>query len=382
MKSNRSNSILPYLLLLPFCIPEIAYFSEDLSFYIKVWKVIVVLFASFIGLRNIKLLNGSVRYILGMFLFIIIVSFINRDIPYIIAYEISIIIMFSHYIRKQDFSILKAFVQIAEFLIIANFISILIYPNGMYSTVSLTENVGYDKNWLLGYKNPMVRFMLPACISSHILYIYDSNFKKWRAWGITLISILTTIMVDSSTGFGGIMLFSVCILIYNLNIFKTLRNFFTISKFLVLVLIINLFFLILQDVGYFSWIIENIFNREANLTGRTSIWTTALELMSNNILCGYGSGSEDILSEFTYAHHPHNYILYILLQGGVIALFLFILSVIYANQEVNKINCIQLKGIIIGGFSSFLIMGITESLTSGFFLFIIYSFCQLKMYRQ
>lgn len=377
---KKTNKIVLYLLLLlPFCLPEIVYFSSTISWIVRIWKIFVVLYSFTIGLKYYRELSGCTKPLVLMFLYIALVSCFNWSIPYVAAYEISLVILFNHYNITKDWNFLKIFVRISEIFIIANLVTILVYPDGMYSTVEIIdEGVGYEKNWLLGYKNPMIRFMLPACVVSHVLYGGDKGKKEWRAWGLTIISLVTTLLVDSSTGFGGMLLFILTILLYKYGDWKLAKKLFTLKNILIVVLLIDFSFIIIQEIGGFAWIIETVFNRKSDLTGRTDIWRVSIELIKDNPIVGYGANAGDVLAKNSYAHHPHNFLLYTLLQGGIIALSLFFATVIKANKSLLNINDSRLKGAVLGGLSSVLIMGITESLTSGFFLFVIFTFCNNK----
>lgn len=381
-KNHDKVSFLPFFILLPFCLPELVYFSDAVSLVVRSWKVLVVIYAVFIGFKYRMQVRGSVRWILAMYIVIAIVSCINRSIPYLVAYEMSIIVLFNHFQRKSDISFLKAFVAIAEILIVANFISVLLYPDGLYSTTDLTDAVGYEKNWLMGYKNPMVRFMLPACVCSHLLSGYDLGYKKIRAWMLTAISLLTTVLVDSSTGAGGMVVFVLVMFVYNYGFWKWMRKLCTVVNVLVAILVIDILFVVMFNTEYFSWIIENVFGRQSDLTGRMSIWAVATELVIQKPLLGYGSNVGNVLADFTYAHHPHNFMLYTLLQGGIVALLLFVFSVVKAQKEIDRIVSQKMKGIIVGGFCAMLVMGITESLTAAPFLFIIFPLCKLNSLRN
>ena len=98
------------------------------------------------------------------------------------------LIQFLH--PKQSLSILMLVMEIINY---ANFVSMLIYPNGMYHTewingqdVAVKTLPGYIRtnkrvHWLMGHQSTTIRFILPAiCIAILYDYVCENSTNKNR----------------------------------------------------------------------------------------------------------------------------------------------------------------------------------------------------------
>lgn len=376
---NSSNKLINCIVLLPFAIPEFVYYNPTLSSIMKVWKILVILYILLKYSRKYLSIKCNNIYICYMLIYIGLVGILDNNLPFNQIYQVSLLILFTVKIKAEDYGFLKSYTSIAELFVIINVITVLLYPNGMYTSGG-EDQIGYEKNWFLGYKNPMVRFMLPACVSYFYLALQKQHTTMIRAWIFYIICFLTTIMVDSSTGAGGLAITGIIFFLYFNKAFIFIKKQFTLRKMLIITLVIDFMILVLNS-KQFSFIIENIFNRQTDFTGRTEMWEVALFLISKNPIWGYGSGSSEYMLDITYGSHPHNFILYILLQGGVIALTLFIIAIWKTSKTVHGMKNFPIQGIILGSISAFLIMGITESMTAAPFIYTLfaYHYCPLKI---
>lgn len=375
------KKILLYIyLILPFCLPELFYFNKYLSIIMVGWKSSSTLW-SFILLYKLKFkLNKTEIFILIYISEILLISFSYKTIPSEIVYSAVVVILFIYYMRVDPQIFIKTIVSILELLIIINFITILIFPNGMYTTVSEGMfSSGLNINWFLGYKNPMVRLMIPTCTFS---FIYSILYNKKRiiwSWCILAISFITVIIVKSSNGILGILILCFYIFLSNKKYAQIFLQYINLIRTFIVVLIVNFLIVIFRKQVIFSFIINVILNRSSiHLSGRTAIWDAALKVLVENPIWGYGEATSRVLQNQIYAPHPHNYILYVLLQGGVIALLLLTLIIVSANSNLryafheNK----SYYCIILGAISAFWVIGVGESLTGAYFFYPLFILCQ------
>lgn len=364
-----------FITILPFCFPEIFYFQIYFRSIIIIWKILVVFYAFFLGVKNISHINGATKYLLLMCTEIMVISFLNYNLPSEMLYIAAIIILFKIYLEEDAQSLLIVITHILETLIVVNLITVLLYPDGLYTTLGST---GREANWFLGYKNPMVRLMIPACVFSHAYsLLYNSKYTKW-AWWMTIISFVTVVLVDSSTGILGIFTFSLISFMCNKKIGLSLIKKINLKKILFIIFLINFLILELRKQNFFVFIIETLLHRSAdNLTGRTTIWDISVGIISENPWFGYGAASDSVMHSYIYASHPHNYILYLLIQGGIVALVLFVAMVIVSDKALAGVTSIEYKGIVLAGIISFWIMGIAESLTGAYFMYPLFILCTL-----
>lgn len=367
-----------FLLIMPFCMPELVYFNSYTSTAVQAWKIICVIFAFVIFLKRIRIYKLTDWFVFIFFALIAVVSLMNSVMPMSTLYMAAVYIFFERYIKRDGRGWILTFIHVIEILAVLNLLSVILFPDGLYITYNSTgESAAYTSNWLMGYKNPMIRILLPACALSHIYSIVYDSKRKVQAWILTAIVFVTMILVKSGTGIVGIIIFVFFRLVYREKVRQMVRIWSLLKSF-ILVGIIDVIFVLLRKQEMFSFIIEVVLNRSASdLTGRTTIWNTALALIAKSPIWGYGDAVSDVMQEYIYAAHPHNYILYILMQAGIIGILLVLAMVIAANRNLKKaVNTnVPYAGCVIGILTAFWIMGITESLTGAIYLYPLFIFC-------
>lgn len=117
----------------------------------------------------------------------------------------------------------------------------------------------------------------------------------------------------------------------------------------------------------------DILGKDSTLTSRTTIWNIAKEIISDHWLFGSGRGTEisyvNSWGERQLIYEVHNFILEILIEGGVVALTIYSAMFYKAVKGLDMIN-IKNKIIFIA-LCVLLINGLTESTLNNFFVIII-----------
>ena len=371
----HKNRLLYWFLLIPFCLPDLVYYNSITSAIAQGWRIIVIVYSLLVFIKQFR------KYIVAdwvMFLFfglMAVVSLLNGEIPGTTLSFISVYILFQKYIGDDAEGWLQTFVRLIWILAVLNLITILVFPDGMYTSYSDSALEGYTRNWLMGYKNPMIRILLPGCAVSHI---YSMWFHKRRIfpWLFTLVVLLTMILVDSAAGLAGIIIFSVLVLLYQSPLRRIISHWRLMASF-VLTCLIDVVFIIFRKQEIFNFIIDDLLHRSSSsMAGRTYIWDIALKFISQKPYFGYGEASSTVMTAVGYSSHPHNYILYVLIQTGVIGLLILIWLIILCNNKMR--NCsranLTIAGCLVSLFTAFWIMGIAESLTGALFFYPMFIF--------
>lgn len=259
---------------------------------------------------------------------------------------------------------------LGEVLIYANFLAVLLFPNGMYSTY-LQEGVWYTtKNWLFGNKNLFFPYLLFSCV---IAYIYSSHGgKKWREWGVYLASLLSVVLAKSSTS-----ILAMILLITLFLILKTKKVQFNV--YWLIGINIALFFLIVvfRAQNMFSFVIEDVFGKSLTLSGRTRLWDTLWTLIGKNPVFGFGimkSGVPQKLTGISFGQMAHNLIIDHLYKGGIVYLGLYLVVMILVYRKLRKYQNTNVGQCIIVALFVFQITGLVEA-HNGFksiFIYMIY----------
>lgn len=252
-------------------------------------------------------------------------------------------IWFSYYLcivlNNNPKELFRSGLNILTFYVIANCITLFVFPEGLYATGY------YSSNFILGYDNQNVNFLLPAMVlvliknmyikrsSKQVIVIYLASlitaFKIWSGMTIVVISVMTLIAVG----------------LYKPNSFldRYMLNgkVFSFGKLLVanVSLFVGLVFFRIQY--FFEYFIVIILKKNLTLTSRVTIWARNVDKIKQNWLWGYGRESYGtraarlgFRAESPAALHAHNRFLETQYRGGAI------LSSIYFGMLVYTAKCL------------------------------------------
>lgn len=315
-----------------------------------------------ITIRHIKLYSTTKLLLLG-YVIILISSIINgRSLNDAIHDMISVVGMMLLFncgfeIRKTKFIELMKVLLIA--LSIINFVSILLYPDGIYF------RSGYYANWVWGYKNVHIRYLIPACV-----LLINGRLKDNEKLGVVdyialVFTLLSSVMVKSSTAIGGALIFALLVITENLRS-KGVQRFikFFINPLTITIGIAVLYYVVLWgDSAFLGGVLQKYFGRDLTFTGRVYIWTKCIDLIKTHLLFGMGYLNNVefySLINIGIGAHPHNYFIGILFYGGIISFVMFFMAYIrtFKNYRANKNNAAA--NICLWAILSFLVMGISD----------------------
>lgn len=244
-----------------------------------------------------------------------------------------------------------------------NFLTVLLFPQGLYTSIT-SDGISRVKCWFLGYKNPQIRVLLPALAMLAIL--------KWNGrkrcislhFLLTALVVLTTvIMVDSMTSVLAVLMFLGLLMLFSSDRSKLIRLF---SPKLVLCYFVltTMLIAIVQNYSILSEIMVLLFpdRNISTLSARTYVWDAALEIIRKHWLLGQGTAR--FFTQIGWGvTHPHNYLLYYWIIGGIgavaalLALWYITLNRVYA-QRTRFVGRMLLAVIL-----TVFMMGIVEALT-------------------
>lgn len=270
----------------------------------------------------------------------------------------------SHNIKDLIFALMP----LMELLCYGNYVTILLFPQGLYVWETDAGWVS-QSNWLLGYRTGFITYLLSACVIAFLYQQYGG--KRWREWGIYIVSFIMVALPPSRSATSAIGL-----TIFLLMLF-IIRRGFKFNVYFLVGINITLFFVVvvfrLHEV--FLGLIGQIFARNiVTLTGRTPLWDNLLQLVKERPLLGCGVqtlvGSVALL-KFNYGANAHNIILHYLYQGGAIQLALYLCMMTIVYRRLHKMQGHMIAQVISAALFVFQIMGLTEAL-QGPFLCVLY----------
>lgn len=250
------------------------------------------------------------------------------------------------------------------FLIILNFISELLFPDGMYCA----DLTGYTQYWILGYYNNHTLAYIPAiCFSLLYRQLYN---KKLGPDLLILITIVSALLVKSGGVVFtlGIILMFLCFLKYG----KWTINYYWAWSIHV---IFFFFILIMKNRKVIDLVIlvaDFIFNKSKSFTARYHLWGNALDYIRQKLIWGHGIESQmKRLSEYGWGLHTHNFVLEILHQGGIIYAGMFIILVIIVGKRISKCQNLILRGSLIIPILGWIVDTLMEPFMTAFLLVLL-----------
>ena len=254
--------------------------------------------------------------------------------------------------QKDWKSLIRAFMTYCECIVYLNFLTILLFPNGLY-------HIGlYRDNWLLGYSNSEVKYLILAGLVA-ILYGYTTETKA-RSIVLGCVIAASLLMLGSVTGLVGV------ISMIGLYVLQSKKDFnlFNLKNIAIIVVICFIYFIVEQNIVNYVSLIRDLTGKTVTFTSRFNIWSKTLEMWAANPIFVYGwktASFRGLQYDNVYATNAHNTFLEYLYLGGVIEISLFV-SVIYVLYRLGKKhqNTVPIRAIYscIGGF---LVMMLTEA---------------------
>lgn len=266
-----------------------------------------------------------------LYLFIIFFSTIVNyqsvgTIFYYIITVLGLCLITDYGIRNHTKEYLTALAIILNFLMIINFITIILYPNGMY--INATK---YKQNWILGYKNSHILYLLPCVVVNFVLAFKNKQNLDLKSYVIFAICFISILLVNSSTGIVGMMIILLYIIFRKFADRIKLINSYS-SLFIYLVSFVSIMILKIQNL--FKFLIVDVLKKDLTFTGRTYIWDSVLKSIKTKPLLGYGNVTYQYNK---YIFTTHNTILDILYKSGVLGLVTYII-ILFETSKTLYIN--------------------------------------------
>lgn len=287
--------------------------------------------------------------------------------------------------RNSDklYDCLVTWLKCLSLLIGLDFISMLLYPNGMYADAL------YSLNWVLGYKTARLVFSLPCCVLATVVSVNKYSKITWKAYICYVVSVYT--LYHSQATAASVSLLFACIGMVLLN---GKRTYTFLEKLMNLKLVIPVYAIVtflvvyVQNSPAVQYVITQVLKKDATLTTRTYIWNHCISLLRKYPLTGAGYLSTQQYQRITnnmFATSAHNMSLTILVSGGIVGAVLYIWIVINAWNGAKR-NLTRSRKAICVGILAILLVGLTSSSVvfsfCGFIFFSMLEACGEKTLRE
>ncbi|MDB4497776.1 O-antigen ligase family protein [Gammaproteobacteria bacterium] len=292
----------------------------------------------FLGL-SLLLKQKLSNFNIGLFAFLLVIAlstFLHSGtiIPVIsITIDVVTLMVFLDYgLSWNSKQTIKILANVLNAMCIIGFLTTIIWPNGLWLDVEKGT-----KLFLLGgnYNSIGPRFLMALIINA----LYYEKQKSWLpvVWGMILLAYISIWTVGSMTSLVGVSLFTLYLIV---------RTRWSIDKvyvwmgFLVLVTAQLVFVFMHNEANVnplSTYFVENVLGKSSDFTFRTGIWIRSTLLFKKSFWLGYGFQNVDFYYAMIDGRTPHNYILNILLKGGIVGLTIFSLWIYSAVSRAHRL---------------------------------------------
>ncbi|MBP3474710.1 MAG: O-antigen ligase family protein [Lachnospiraceae bacterium] len=288
-----------------------------------------------------------------------------------ISFVLLISYLFSRYKAMRTITILMKVMEVLNYV---NLFFMILYPNGMYHSVTGTLGDEVVKNtrdfvrtsstrvhWLLGHQTTLIRYVLPAlCVAVLYSYFVNNQGKLCFRSKVLIITCLAEVLIaNSATNYIIIVMF---IGIYLLHKYKIK---FSLKSIIAIIIAVYVFFYTNNDSQWLnllmSWM-SNVMNRQVKISTRVSIWINAINAWLEHPIIGRGyldEGNVEVWRILSLGN-PHSSFLWILYEGGIIALILFLIYISICSKSNYRFLYDKVACVISASFIALLICMITD----------------------
>ncbi len=228
--------------------------------------------------------------------------------------------------RQHASKVLEAFLIVYELLISVNFVSMLVYPNGIYYTLMQEWD-----NWFIGYRNMFVLYFIPALVLE--LIKKHTGGSVIRYYVMLAICTASMVMSGSKTGLLCILIFLV------LGLTEMYRRRACNILFVTFISLGAFVSIVLLGLQRFFISIFELLGRDITFTGRVTIWQNAIESIRQNLILGYGMPSVEVryeMLELYTAITAHNFILEVVFCFGIVGLVLTVIWLALSAHQLYR----------------------------------------------
>lgn len=243
------------------------------------------------------------------------------------------LMLFRYYSHRQSALLIGLLIGLT-FSIYAGLWDILSHPE-KWLELDRGESAGY---LLGGNYNQMAPILLTA-VTVNLLCLKISRWFWVNFIPLLIVCAAILVIVNSSTALFGIALLLVLLLVPSKKLLRI-----AVYGILVCTVLFEVF-VCFQGKGFENnelarWIIIDVLGKDMTFTNRTDMWASALNIIAESPLFGYGFPDADWYESnmSSFAVGPHNAILAMLIYGGVIVLGLYLTMFVVSFRRALSVG--------------------------------------------
>ena len=320
-----------------------AYFSNEITKLIL--NVLFVGTIMFLFKHSYKP-TGFIWSVFAYILYLIVISFIEQtpaaDIHLIISNMKLLVFLglMEHELRQNYNNTVRILFVILFVYVLMDFISILLFPQGLYFAVTDWNewSSSAQAQWLYGNKNNRIQWYIMLILLASMKQLSKKGLGfQFSSFFILILLVVYPVLVDSMTSWGASLLIAIG-MIWGL-FFKSEKK-PRINTYIIYGGYTALLGLVITGAATFLRpLIEGVFGRDMTFSSRMIIWVETIKNISQKPIFGSGiidgESSAEILGNAAFVN-AHNQILHTLWQGGIVGLLLLVIVFIVLAQHLNK----------------------------------------------
>lgn len=289
--------------------------------------------------------------------------------------------------RRDKIQFLRSIRNILFGLYLMNFLSIIIYPNGMYGRLRYDGTYDY-RYWFLGFKNGLEKYALVLIIVSALYYSYTKLRKDLLILGGSVFfSIVSAIRIESSSSI--VTAFSLLVFIWVILSMKDYIPGFLNMKMYGIIIII-LFITVVVTNSLLSnraiiYLVTKVLGEKITLSGRTLIWSSVFKVINSSPLTGIGIQSPnynaELLGMTRNTTDAHNFYLEYFMEGGAIGFGLLILLFVQLVYRLDAFRDNERSKLLSAGLFILMILFLVEN-TSIYCIWLYFGLCSYVRYME
>lgn len=339
----KKKSIIYILFFLAFIRPEYLIRSPYMNVFYDLYRIVVAGIIIFLFIMKKKKFNLYTCFWIMFEVWIVLVTILrNGNVSYAVnqAITISVIAIFFLMYSNDMRNICKSLYYVLFIFIIINFVTLLLFPNGMYTTG--VTNVA-SENWFLGFKNKHMIYFLPFVALDFIL-VKSKEISQKNLFMIFIVAI-SAVFIKSSTTIVGL---SIMLIIGFVPFIRKHYKIFNMYTYFGASIVMFVMIPLLRLQYLFYYFIVVVLKKSIDLTYRTDLWDRAFSAIRIHPILGWGEQVNEIKYALYHSQSiitAHNQILEYLYIGGTILIILYIIiNLILASrlQKLEKSTIVQI----------------------------------------
>lgn len=255
------------------------------------------------------------------------------------------------------------------FLMIINLCVMVVFPGGLHADLYTNkENALYFMVTDNGSSLFLIFCVLTLAMEGMVTAHRISGKNKLLITGCFLSAVLSH---SATTIFTVTLLIISLLFVFKSNVTKVINPAFLF----LLYLLFFIYLITMQDNVVSRFILVNLFNRSSNFSGRYVLWKIALRMIRMRPWLGYGRIAHDYILAWGGYFSSHNYILEILLQGGLLAFMLFAGLVLISIKRLLLLHQSKVTNCLILALWVIMIAALMESAVHSVYIFGVIFFC-------